>query len=238
MSSSAPKKDESELNNNENNEKNNTNEEEQKKPEEQTKKYKSKFNLLDQGRIMLIGNIEELTKNIIIIGPKGSGKSSVFSLLTTGTPNLFLDNGTCGINFGFMRSQNSSQKKVINVYEIGSDVEKIDLIKTILNNDNFESTIILITLDFENPYSQLSNLLKFLSELRKVITTIIEVNNIENNIKNRITFYSSNKKPDEVNVFPIEIYVIGNKYDALETIDIEKLNGYVPLCVIFVILMR
>ena len=228
MSSSVQKKDESELNNNENNEKNNTNEEEQKKPEEQTKKYKSKFNLLDQGRIMLIGNIEELTKNIIIIGPKGSGKSSVFSLLTTGTPNLFLDNGTCGINFGFMRSQNSSQKKVINVYEIGSDVEKIDLIKTILNNDNFESTIILITLDFENPYSQLSNLLKFLSELRKVITTIIEVNNIENNIKNRITFYSSNKKPDEVNVFPIEIYVIGNKYDALETIDIEKLKWLCP----------
>ena len=28
---------------------------------------------------MIIGNIEELTKNIIIIGPKVSGKSSVFS---------------------------------------------------------------------------------------------------------------------------------------------------------------
>ncbi len=203
MSSSTQKKDESELNNNENNEKNNTNEEEQKKPEEQTKKYKSKFNLLDQGRIMLIGNIEELTKNIIIIGPKGSGKSSVFSLLTTGTPNLFLDNGTCGINFGFMRSQNSSQKKVINVYEIGSDVEKIDLIKTILNNDNFESTIIIITLDFENPYSQLSNLLKFLSELRKIISEIIDANNIENNIKNRISLFPSGKKPNEVDVFPI-----------------------------------
>jgi polynucleotide 5'-kinase involved in rRNA processing len=97
MSSPIQKKEESELNNNNNNnnEKNTNNEEEEKKPEELTKKYKSKFSLLDQGRIMLIGNIEELTKNIIIIGPKGSGKSSVFSLLTTGTPNLYTDNGTC-----------------------------------------------------------------------------------------------------------------------------------------------
>ena len=224
MSSPMRKKEESELknNNNNNNEKNTNNEEQEKKPEELTKKYKSKFSLLEQGRIMLIGNIEELTKNIIIVGPKGSGKSSVFSLLTTGTPNLYTDNGTCGINFGFMRSQNSTQKKVINVYEIGSDVEKIDLIKTILNNDNFESTIFLIILDFENPSSQLSNLLKFLSELHKVISSIIDVNNIENNIKNRIAFYPSNKRPNEVDVFPVETYVIGNKYDTLETIDIEK----------------
>ena len=120
------------------------------------KKYKSKFNLLDQGRLMMIGNNEEISKNIIIIGPKGSGKSSIFSLLTSGSPNNYTDNGTCGINFGFMRSQNSVQKKVINVYEIGSDIENLNLIKTILNNDNFESTIILITLDFENPNNQLS----------------------------------------------------------------------------------
>ena len=79
------------------------------------KKYKSKFNLLDQGRLMMIGNNEEISKNIIIIGPKGSGKSSIFSLLTSGSPNNYTDNGTCGINFGFMRSQNSVQKKVINI---------------------------------------------------------------------------------------------------------------------------
>ena len=43
-----------------------------------TKKLKSKFNLLEQGRLMIIGNTEEISKNLIIIGPKGSGKSSIF----------------------------------------------------------------------------------------------------------------------------------------------------------------
>ena len=207
---------------------NDNTQQEPKVDEQEAKKLKSKFNLFEQGRLMVIGNVDEISKNIIIIGPKGSGKSSIFSLLTTGSPNNYTDNGTCGLNFGFMRSQDSSQKKVINVYEIGNDFENLKLIKNILNNDNFESTIILITLDFENPNSQLTYLLRFLSELRKISTTIIDVNNLENNIKNRIALYANNQRPVEVDVFPIETYVIGNKYDLLETIDIEKLKWLCP----------
>ena len=196
--------------------------------EQNKKKYKSKFNLLEQGRIMLIGNMDEVSKNLIIVGPKSSGKSSIFSLLTTGTPNLYYDNGTCGINFGFMRTQNSSQKKVMNVYEFGCEIENLSLIKNIINNDNFESTILFIVLDFENPHMQLTYLLKYISNLQRIINGMIDVNIIEDNIKNRISQYPSNKRPDGVNIFPIETYVIGNKYDTLETIDIEKLKWLCP----------
>lgn len=196
--------------------------------EQNKKKYKSKFNLLEQGRIMLIGNMDEVSKNLIIVGPKSSGKSSIFSLLTTGTPNLYYDNGTCGINFGFMRTQNSAQKKVMNVYELGSEIENLSLIKNIINNNNFESTILFIVLDFENPQMQLTYLLKYISNIQRIINGMIDVNIIENNIKNRISQYPSNKRPDGVNIFPIETYVIGNKYDTLETIDIEKLKWLCP----------
>ena len=209
-------------------EENNNNKSEENNQEQNTKNYKSKFNLLDQGRLMQIGNMEEVCKNLIIIGPKSSGKSSIFSLLTTGSPNNYSDSGTCGINFGFMRTQNSIQKKVMNIYEIGSDIENLILIKTILNNENLESTILFIILDFENPNKQLTYLIKYISNLRKIIGEIIDVNNIENNIKNRISQYPSNKRPDGVNIFPIEAYVIGNKYDILETIDIEKLKWLCP----------
>ena len=193
-----------------------------------SKKYKSKFNLLDQGRLMIIGNTEETTKNLIIIGPKGSGKSSIFSLLTTGSPNNYSDNGTCGINFGFMRSQNSVQKKVMNIFEIGNDLENIVLINTILNNENFEFTTLLLILDFDNPNTQLNYLIKVISYLRKIFNKAIDPNIIDANIKNKISSYQSGIKPGEVDVFPLETYVIGNKYDILEKIDLEKLKWLCP----------
>ena len=183
-------------------------------------KYKSKFNLLEQGRVMIIGNQEEISKNLKIIGPKGSGKSSIFSLLTTGSHNNYTDNGACGINNGFMRSQSYHKKKVMNVFEIGSDIENIVLINTLLNNENFEFTTLLLILDFEDPSSQLNYLLKSISYLRKIINKLIDSNDIDNNIKNKINKYLSGKKPDEVDIFPLETYVIGNKYDILEKIDI------------------
>ena len=207
---------------------NNTQEKDEQNKEQDKKKYKSKFNLLEQGRLMLIGNMEEVSKNLIIVGPKSSGKSSIFSLLTTGSPNNYTDSGTCGINFGFMRTQNSSQKKVMNVYEIGSGIENLILIKTILNNENFESTFLFIVLDFETPHNQLSFLIKYISNLHKIINEIIDKDTIENSIKNRISQYSSNRPPDMVNVFPMETFLIGNKYDVLETIDIEKLKWLCP----------
>ena len=206
---------------------------EQEKPSEQndnnpSKKLKSKFNLLEQGRLMIIGTTEETTKNLIIIGPKGSGKSSIFSLLTSGSPNNYSDNGTCGINFGFMRSQNSVKKKVMNVFEIGSDLENIILINTILNNENFEFTTLLIILDFDNPQSQLNYLIKCVTILRKLFNKSIDPNIIDTNIKNKISSYQSGIRPSQVDVFPLETYVIGNKYDILEKIDLEKLKWLCP----------
>ena len=200
----------------------------EEKPSEVPKKYKSKFNLLDQGRLMIIGTTEETTKNLIIIGPKGSGKSSIFSLLTSGSPNNYSDNGTCGINFGFMRSQNSVKKKVMNVFEIGSDLENIILINTILNNENFEFTTLLIILDFDNPQSQLNYLIKCVTYLRKLFNKSIDPNIIDSNIKNKISSYPSGARPSQVDVFPLETYVIGNKYDILEKIDLEKLKWLCP----------
>ena len=225
--STSPPQDSSQLNKNQPQHENNNNEEENNTGDNK-KKLKSKFNLLEQGRLMLIGNMEEISKNLIIVGPKGSGKSSIFSLLTTGSPNNYSDNGTFGINFGFMRSQNSVQKKVMNVFEIGSDIENLILIKTILNAENFESSTLFIVLDFEDPNKQLTALLNYINNLRKIIGKLIDVNTLENTIKNRIAQYPSNKKPGEVDVFPIETYVIGNKYDLLETIDIEKLKWLCP----------
>ena len=203
------------------------NPEEEKKTEEQKIK-KSKFNLLEQGRLMMIGNVDEVSKNLIIIGPKNSGKSSIFSLLTTRSPTNYSDSGTSGINYGFMRSQNQNQKKVMNVYEIGSGIENLILINTILNSDNIEQTIIFLVLDFNDPQKQLSSLLSYIKELKKILQKQIDAETNENLIKNKINLYPSKQRPSSVDVFPMNLYVIGNKYDILEKIDIEKLKWICP----------
>ena len=81
----------------------------------------------------------------------------------------------------------------MNVFEIGSGIENLILIKTILNNKNFESTFLFIVLDFETPHNQLSYLIKYISNLPKIINEMIDKDIIENSIKNRISQYSSNR---------------------------------------------
>ena len=203
------------------------NQEQEKKTEDQKIK-KSKFNLLEQGRLMMIGNVDEVSKNLIIIGPKNSGKSSIFSLLTTRSPTNYSDSGTSGINYGFMRAQNQNQKKVLNVYEIGSGIENLVLISTILNSDNIEQTIIFLVLDFDDPKTQLSFFLSYIKELKKILQKQIDADMNENLIKNKINFYQNKQRPSSVDIFPLNLYVIGNKYDILEKIDIEKLKWICP----------
>ena len=67
---------------------------------------KSKFNILDQGKFMLLkgeNTSDEDSKNLIIIGPKKSGKTTIFNLLSTGETNISDYTHNCGINYGFMK---------------------------------------------------------------------------------------------------------------------------------------
>ena len=114
---------------------------------------KSKFNILEQGKIMILkdeNSLDENSKNLIIIGPKKSGKTTIFNLLSTGETHISDYTHTCGINYGFMRLQ-KSKKKLINIYEIGGGIENLSRISTLVNNKNLNSTLILLILDFQTP---------------------------------------------------------------------------------------
>ena len=191
---------------------------------------KQKFNLLEQGKKMLISSdpssIENI-KNLIIIGPKSSGKSTIFNFLSTGeaSSNNFIP--TSGINYGFMRyqkSKNKSSKKIVNIYEIGNGIENLNLIKTIINNKNIENTIFFLILDFADPQNILNEIFKFMKELKNILTESIENDILNEIIKFKDSQYSKYQKAKEVNLFPANLYLIGNKYDILEKIDAEKIK--------------
>ena len=203
---------------------------ENKKLENETKEEvnpkKSKFNILEQGKFMLVtgeNSSEENSKNLIIIGPKKSGKTTIFNLLTTGEAHLSDYTHTCGINYGFMRLQ-KSKKKIINIYEIGGGIENLSRISTLVNNKNLNSTLIFLILDFQTPENALNTLIIYNEKLRKILSSVIEKEYLDEVINSKNSQYTKIKKDSSVNLIPINIYVIGNKYDILEKIEEEKLK--------------
>ena len=203
---------------------------ENKKLENETKDEvnpkKSKFNILDQGKFMLLtgeNSSEENSKNLIIIGPKKSGKTTIFNLLSTGEAHLSDYIHTCGINYGFMRLQ-KSKKKIINIYEIGGGIENLSRISTLINNKNLNSTLIFLILDFQTPENALNTLIIYNEQLRKILSSVIEKEYLDEIINSKNSQYTKIKKDSSVNLIPINIYVIGNKYDILEKIEEEKLK--------------
>ena len=187
---------------------------------------KSKFNILDQGKFMLLkgeNSSDEDSKNLIIIGPKKSGKTTIFNLLSTGETHISDYTHTCGINYGFMRLQ-KSKKKLINIYEIGGGIENLSRITTLINNKNLNNTLIYLILDFQRPENALNTLITYTESLRKILSSTIEKESLEEIIKLKNSQYTKIKKDPSVNLIPINIYVIGNKYDILEKIEEEKLK--------------
>ena len=203
---------------------------ENKKLENETKEEvnpkKSKFNILEQGKFMLLtgeNSSEENSKNLIIIGPKKSGKTTIFNLLSTGEAHLSDYTHTCGINYGFMRLQ-KSKKKIINIYEIGGGIENLSRISTLVNNKNLNNTLIFLILDFQTPENALNTLIIYNEQLRKILSSVIEKEYLDEIINSKNSQYTKIKKDSSVNLIPINIYVIGNKYDILEKIEEEKLK--------------
>jgi len=218
------------MSSNENTNQNNSNPTENKNPELNKIEEKPKFNLLEQGKKMLISSdpssVENI-KNLIIIGPKSSGKSTIFNFLSTGEANANEFVSTSGINFGFMRyqkSKNKSSKKIVNIYEIGNGIENLNLIKTIINNKNIENTIFFLICDFADPQNILSQIFKFMKELKNILNESIDNETLNEIIKFKESQYSKYQKSKEVNLFPANLYLIGNKYDILEKIDAEKIK--------------
>jgi hypothetical protein len=217
------------MSSNEQTNQNNSNQPENK-PEPNQIDEKPKFNLLEQGKKMLISSdptsIENI-KNLIIIGPKSSGKTTIFNFLSTGEANTNEFISTSGINFGFMRyqkSKNKSSKKIVNIYEIGNGIENLTLIKTIINNKNIENTIFFLLFDFADPQNIITQIFKFLKELKNILTETIENETLNEIIKSKESQYTKYQKSKEVNLFPANLYLIANKYDILEKIDAEKIK--------------
>ena len=187
----------------------------------------SKFDLLDQARKVLVtSGTSNTSKNLILLGSKKSGKTSIFTTLTSNNASLNNDyTPTFGINYGFMRYQHSTSKKqIINIYEIGGGIENLSLLKTIINTQSISNTLIFLVLDFEKPDSVLEHFLSFIKQLKDLLTDIIDKDAIKEIIQVKEQLLPKTINKNLISLFPCDISVIRNKYDIFEKIDAEKLK--------------
>ena len=199
-------------------------------PEPQTSdpsKITSKFNILDQAKKVLItSGTQNISKTLILLGSKKSGKTSIFTTLTSNNTSSNNDySPTFGINYGFMRYQHSTSKKqIINIYEIGGGIENLSLLKTIINTQSISNTLIFLVLDFEKPESVLETFLSFTKKLKDLLTDIIDKDAIKDILQSKEQMLPKTINKNLISLFPCDISVICNKYDIFEKIDAEKLK--------------
>lgn len=187
----------------------------------------SKFNIIEQAKKSLItSNTNSFSKNLIIFGSKHSGKTSIFNSLSSSSPsssNEYIS--TFGINYGFMRYQQSSSKKqILNIYEIGGGIENLNLIKTIISSDTILNTLFFLVLDFEKPGLIIDNFLAFIKDLESILKEQIEEIVLKDIISSKEQMFDKKIKNKSNSIFPLNIYLIGNKYDIFEKIEAEKLK--------------
>ncbi|MCQ2816522.1 MAG: GTPase domain-containing protein [archaeon] len=213
--------------------------EENKEEENEEKETQSKFNFLEISKYSATSdglNDESSFRNIIFIGSKNSGKSSLINSIIScdtssyGRGDTSSYGPTQGINYNYLKLPN--KKKIINFYEIGGGIESFDLLKEILLPQQIQNSLLFIVLDFARPKSVIEYLNNYLQEINKYIDYIksyesggIKGSDEITEILNKKIELMPNKQPERnMNIIPLKIYLIGNKYDILEKVNAEELK--------------
>lgn len=180
----------------------------------------SNFNILHFAKNMVtIAQKKAEEKTLIILGDKAAGKTTIFNNLIGISSQKDNYSPTSGINFNYIRQQLGQRKTILNIYEIGGGPNNLELIKTIVNKNNFRNTFFILVLDFSKPQNILDSLKSFLFDLNNFIKELVANDDIAEAIENKKSkFIDRNTNNDirRLNFFPAEIIVVGNKYDYLE----------------------
>ena len=218
-------------------------------------KNDSNINILDYAQTINKSNdvfssskIEE--KDIIFIGEKGSGKSTIFNNIFISTKeknNISSKENqqytqTCGINFSYYKGSISDlNKKIIyNGYEIGGGIENVNFLNSLLTKyKNNTSNTNNVDIDINKEFNELNkitfvlvfdlgkphNFLKLFKKYSESISNILK-NNFNKEVlieyvNSRKECYNKEKNDaKQSSIFPANIIVIGNKYDLFEKLDV------------------
>jgi dynein light intermediate chain 2, cytosolic len=158
-------------------------------------------------------------KTAIVIGEKGSGKSTLISALT-GEEVKGERKPTAGMDYKYAIKKVEAKKIVGNFYEIGGGRLLADLIDTSLNAKKIKDSVFVITIDMSQPDTAMYYLDFWLKKVSSVVNKALdELNGIDPVLANQIREQSAFKwesHTDSKRVYPIPIptIIVGTKYDV------------------------
>jgi len=116
------------------------------------------------------------TKHVVILGDPTSGKSLLLSKFNTITEVESLKSIALSYTFSDIYEDDTSEDPIgrINFWSLEGESTQNDLLKFALNKDNIKNSMIIITLDFSQPWSIVESLKKWLSVLEEQIKQIFK----------------------------------------------------------------
>lgn len=163
--------------------------------------------------------VKESEKTCIIVGEKGSGKSTLVSALTNEEVKGERK-PTAGIDFKYSAKKVEAKKVVGNFHEIGGGRFLSDLLQTVLNSSKLKDAVVIIAIDMSQPDTALYHLDFWLKKIRNVVDKAIQQLEKDNpEAASKVLSQSGYKwegHTDGRRVFPIPIQtiIVGTKYDV------------------------
>ena len=158
-------------------------------------------------------------RTAIIIGEKGSGKSTIVAALT-GEDAKAERKSTAGMDYKFAIKKIESKKCVGNFHEIGGGRLLSDLLSTALNSKKIKDIVLVITIDMSQPDTALQHLNFWTHKSAESVNFALDsLSNSDPTLANEIRSRSAFKWEDHVdakriNPIGIPTIIVGTKYDV------------------------
>lgn len=183
----------------------------------------SKFNILEYSSNLVKQTKQLDEKNFIFIGDNKSGKTTIFNLIFSNKKDK--DNKytqTCGINFNnaSVSFSNINRKILLNGYELGGNIENIQLIKNIVFENNILNTTFVLIIDLNQPENVLKILDQSIKTINGSLTQNVSPETLQMMSKSKEHLIRNKSDLNICEFVPWNICVIGTKYDLFEKIDV------------------